>query len=116
MQGDRIRRKLDWRNWLLQPANHFGSASGSQSPTVSDYDAVATRLQNIGLNGTSVNQNGLPGTIPADIVFTRSASGNLNNQFQVVGDRGQEGSTQFTSFIDPDRSRSSRSLSRSDTL
>lgn len=102
-------------NWLLYPPNHFGSTSGAQSLTASDYDAVALGLENIDLDGAIADNNGLR-RLRADMVLTRSASGNLNNPFQVVGDSGREGSRQFTQFVDSEGSRPLRSLSRSDTL
>lgn len=107
-------------NWLLIPSNHFSSTSSSgyavQSQPTSDYEAVAARLQNFSLEGVATNHNGMSGSIQRDIVLTRSASGNLNNQFQVAGDPSQDGSGQYTGFSDPERAMSSRSLSRSDTL
>lgn len=116
VQGEKIRRRNDWMHWLLLPSNRLGSTSGGQSLTSSDYDAVAARFQNIALEEATTNHIGMRGPIRADIVLTRSASGNLNNQFQVVGDPSRDGSGQFTGVAESDRLRSIRSLSRSDTL
>ena len=98
----------------MLPSNHIGSTS---TPRSSDYDAMTTRFQNVSLEGANTNHNGMRGPIHGELVLTRSASGNLNNQFQVVEDPNRGGSGQVTGFTDLDRSRSSlRSLSRSDTL
>jgi len=103
-------------NWLLLPSNHVGSTS---TPRSSDYDAVTTRFQNVNLEGANTNHDGMRGPIRAELVLmTRSASGNLNNQFQVAEDPNRgDGNGQVSGFTDLDRSRSSlRSLSRSDTF
>lgn len=106
VQGEKIRRRNDWMNWLLIPSNQFGSTSSSvyegQSLTTSDYEAVAACLQNVGLEDVAANHNGMRGSI--------------RGEFQVVGDPTQDGSGQFNGFSDSNRSKSSRSLSRSDTL
>ncbi|KAJ6840154.1 la-related protein 1C isoform X1 [Iris pallida] len=114
VQGEKIRRRNDWVQWLLPPA----SGSGSPSPTTENYDAVAARLQAVGIDGmaASAHHNSMGGPIPTDLVLTRSASVILNSQFQASGDPTGEVNGQFTGFIDADRSKSIRSLARSDTL
>lgn len=106
VQGEKIRRRNDWMNWLLIPSNHFGQTFSSgyeaQSLTSSDYEAVAACLQNVSLEGVATSHNDMRGSI--------------RRQFQVVGDPTQDGSGQFIGFSDSNRSKSSRSLSRSDTL
>ncbi|KAJ6829565.1 la-related protein 1C isoform X1 [Iris pallida] len=114
VQGEKIRKRNDWMQWLLPPT----SASGSGSPalTTEDHDAVAAHLQAVGIDGMAAQHNKMGGPIPTDPVLTRSASVNLNSQIQVAGNPTGEGNGQFTGFIDTAPSKSIRSLARSDTL
>ncbi|XP_020260723.1 la-related protein 1C isoform X2 [Asparagus officinalis] len=113
VHDDKIRRRTDWKNWLLvPPSSSHGSPSGKSD------DDVAKHLQNVTLEGNSTTHNTRGTTIHADNIFlTRSASGNLNNQFYPSSDgSGSDESGQFSGFTLSEKSASSRSLTRSDTL
>ncbi|XP_008809436.1 la-related protein 1C-like [Phoenix dactylifera] len=116
VQGEKIRKRNDWMNWVLPPSpNHFGTVPGLQSPATSDYDTLVAQLQAVELEGAS-NHNSMRGSTHTEVVLIRSASGNLNNQLHVVGDLSGDGNGQVTGHINSDYSKSGRSLVRSDTL
>lgn len=116
MQGEKIRKRNDWMNWVLPPSpNHFGIVPGLQSPATSDYETLVAQLQTVGLEGAS-NHNSMRGPTHTEVVLIRSASGNLNNQLHVVGDLSGDGNGQVTGHINSDYSNSGRSLVRTDTL
>lgn len=74
LQGDKIRKRNDWKNWLLPPPNVFGSVV--HSPMSPNYDTLATRMQSIGLESTA-NHNMAwgPAESQTERVLTRSSSG-----------------------------------------
>ncbi|KAG1354162.1 la-related protein 1C [Cocos nucifera] len=116
LQGEKIRKRNDWMNWVLTPSpNHFGTVSGVQSPATSDYDALVARLQTVGLEGAS-NHGSIGGSTHTEVVLSRSASGSLNNQLQVAGSHSGDGNGQVTGHINSDYFKPGRSLVRSDTL
>nr|XP_010933359.1 la-related protein 1C [Elaeis guineensis] len=116
VQGEKIRKRNDWMNWVLPPSpNRFGIVPGLQSPATSDYDTLVAQLQTVGLEGAS-NHNSMRGATHTEVVLIRSASGNLNNQLHVVGDPSGGGNGQVTGHMNSDYSNSGRSLIRSDTL
>lgn len=97
VQGDRIRRRNDWMNWMLPQPN---------------YDTLSVHMQGISLEDGVTNNSSRRGSTHAAQALSRSSSGNLNEQSQVGRDNSVDGNSGYT-----DRHlRSTRSLSRSDTL
>lgn len=49
-QGDKIRRRKDWMNWILPSIpKRYGIVPGPQSLAVSDDGSLDTLVQNLGL-------------------------------------------------------------------
>ncbi|KAJ0969895.1 hypothetical protein J5N97_022772 [Dioscorea zingiberensis] len=111
VQGDKIRRRNDWMNWMLPQPNSFGNASGEQS-TTPNHDALAVRMQAIGLEDGFTNNSSRRGSTTIVMALGRSSSGNLNDQSQVPF---VDGNRQIPVYTDK-YLRSTRNLSRSDTL
>ncbi|KAJ0974217.1 hypothetical protein J5N97_016182 [Dioscorea zingiberensis] len=102
VQGDKIRRRNDWMNWVLPQSNHFGSASGPPSPATPNYDALGVHLQSFSLeDGATINKS--------------SSSGNFNEHSHVTLDPYRDGDGKASGHSDR-FIRSTRSLSRSDTF
>lgn len=81
IQGDKIRRRNDWSIWAPKTANRFGSStSGAQSPTT-NYEALAAKFHNVGLENIS-NHSSIKGS--TETVMSRSASGDLDSQQSVI--------------------------------
>nr|CAD1818981.1 unnamed protein product [Ananas comosus var. bracteatus] len=60
LQGDKIRRRYDWRNWLLpQPNNLSGTDLGLSSPSTSSVDNIVVRLQAAELEGETNHTIGI---------------------------------------------------------
>lgn len=79
LQGDKIRKRHDWMNWLLPPSNQFTRVSSRQSSEASNFDILATRMQSFGLEGTAGNDS-MKGNSVEPIVFSRSSSMESNNR------------------------------------
>lgn len=72
-QGDKLRRRGTWENWLLPKPNYStGSSSGSLSPVTSNIDLLASQLHSVGLEGAPyhANMQGMPG----EALLTRSVT------------------------------------------
>ncbi|OAY79728.1 La-related protein 1C [Ananas comosus] len=60
LQGDKIRRRYDWRNWLLpQPNNLSGTDLGLSSASTSSVDNTVVRLQAAELEGETNHTIGI---------------------------------------------------------
>ncbi|OVA03807.1 RNA-binding protein Lupus La [Macleaya cordata] len=84
IQGDKIRRKNDWKNWLLRPSNQSVPMLGTQSSGISNSDMLASRIKNVGLEEGKTANNNIASHIETqtDTVLSRSSSENLNKQLQ----------------------------------
>ncbi|KAJ8648026.1 hypothetical protein MRB53_001049 [Persea americana] len=78
VQGDKIRKRNDWMNWLLPPPNVFGSVM--HSPQSPNYDTLATRMQYMGLESTANHNTWGPAESHTERVLTRSSSGEPSSQ------------------------------------
>ncbi|PPS01858.1 hypothetical protein GOBAR_AA18805 [Gossypium barbadense] len=47
VQGDQVRKRIDWMRWIMPPSVHF--------PTKSGQDTLAARVQNISLDQRAAN-------------------------------------------------------------
>lgn len=78
VQGDKIRKRNDWMNWILpsQPASPSDALA-----TSTNHDVLANHIQSIGLEGNSANgDNGKgPGDAHQQPSLVRSSSDDLNN-------------------------------------
>ncbi|XP_042454156.1 la-related protein 1B-like [Zingiber officinale] len=105
MQGDKIRKRHDWMNWILPPSeSQFGNAD-SQSSALPNIDNLAARYQ----NSMRISNR-------SEILFSRSASGNLNNQILVTANHNWDENGQVLPLTDSDQIASGRSLLRNDTF
>ncbi|XP_008806121.1 la-related protein 1C-like [Phoenix dactylifera] len=109
VQGEKIRRRNDWMNWILRaPPNQYSTSSGSSSPTTPNYDSLAARMHNVGLGEGAANHDRIWGQTHTEVVLSRSSSENLNNQSQVGEPDGEE-NVHVTGNSESDRSLSMRS-------
>lgn len=97
-QGDKMRRRNDWRNWPPLSA----SASPRHPSARPNYDALGSQLAHVGLEEVNSGENIRGG----EAQLGRSASGELNSQAQDGDDSGQ-----MTA-----QNGSGRSFGRSDTF
>ncbi|CAN6481231.1 unnamed protein product [Victoria cruziana] len=51
IQGDKIRRRNDWSNWLLPP--NSPSASNVEPPGTLNFDNLAARIRGVGIEGSA---------------------------------------------------------------
>ncbi|XP_058090806.1 la-related protein 1C-like [Magnolia sinica] len=114
VQGEKIRKRNDWMTWILPPTNQSAASSGPLSPGISNYDVLATGMQNIGLEEWTGNNNSMNGPMHPhpDGVLTRSSSGESNSQSQVAmptGTSNGEGMGQTIAQVGSDRPTSMRS-------
>lgn len=110
VQGEKIRIRNDWMMWMLPKRDRAGAAfSQPFSKPSTDINDVAVQLQQASIDGAAPNSSANHNR-RTDVVFTRSASGNLNNQISVVSESDGVGNSQFTG------SQDCRSLPRCDTL
>ncbi|XP_072960543.1 la-related protein 1C-like isoform X1 [Typha angustifolia] len=115
VQDEKIRRRNDWMNWILpQPKNLTDAASALLSPATSNVDSLAIHFQTVGLEGA--HDSSIKGSTRGEIVLSRSASGNLSNQVQVVADLQVDGTNQVSGHADMSRFKPAGSLVRSDSL
>ncbi|XP_077220358.1 uncharacterized protein LOC143854348 [Tasmannia lanceolata] len=113
VQGDKLRKRNDWRNWLPPPPNLLAAVSGPPSPATSSYDMLATRIQNVRLDNGTGNQRG-PVDSHIEGVLSRSSSGESHGQLAMPsGFSNGEGMGQV--FVSIDRSMSARSLGKNDS-
>ncbi|XP_059623436.1 la-related protein 1C-like isoform X2 [Cornus florida] len=76
VQGDKVRRRNDWKRWLMPPVQ-FPNVSSPQSPgSSSSHDILAANVQNISLE-ERINKQGHD-----EAVLSRSSSGDVNSRSQ----------------------------------
>lgn len=101
MQGEKIRRRNDWVNWILpSPPNQY-STSGPSSPATPNYDSLAARMHNVGLREGAASHDSLRGQTRTREVPSSSTSGNQND-LSHVGEPYGEGNGQGTGYTESD--------------
>ncbi|XP_052876683.1 la-related protein 1C-like [Gossypium arboreum] len=78
VQGDQVRKRIDWMRWIMPPSVHF--------PTKSGQDTLAARVQNISLDQRAANQSGASN--PEDSDAGRPSYGDFSNQPQLFNNEG----------------------------
>ncbi|MBA0551619.1 hypothetical protein Golob_022495, partial [Gossypium lobatum] len=78
VQGDKVRKRIDWMRWIMPPSVHF--------PTMSGQDTLAARVQNISLDQRTGNQSGASN--PEDSDAGRPSYGDFSNQPQLFINEG----------------------------
>ncbi|GMH24550.1 hypothetical protein Nepgr_026393 [Nepenthes gracilis] len=59
IQGDKIRKRDNWRRWIMPPSVQFPTASGFQSPQPPGHDVLAARIQTIALDENAASSSNL---------------------------------------------------------
>ncbi|PKA54046.1 hypothetical protein AXF42_Ash016211 [Apostasia shenzhenica] len=89
IQGDKIRKRNDWRTWLMPPSSDSGVNPNPQSEANTTDDLTA-KLTAVELNNLS-NQSNLEPVIRTEAALASSSSGNFNSQLSTVRDSKEEG-------------------------
>ncbi|GLU19732.1 hypothetical protein SLE2022_359640 [Rubroshorea leprosula] len=82
VQGDKLRRRNDWKRWIMPPsAVQFTNISSPRSGGNSSPDMLTDGIQNISLDQNAINQGGSMNqeNVHAESLAGRSSSGDLNN-------------------------------------
>ncbi|KAK7307462.1 hypothetical protein VNO77_40554 [Canavalia gladiata] len=79
VQGDKIRRRNDWRRWIMPPSVQFPNAT---TPGVLNSDMLADQVHNIALETTNYDGAGGLDVLP-DTSQHRSAYGDLSSPLQL---------------------------------
>nr|XP_010941333.1 LOW QUALITY PROTEIN: la-related protein 1C-like [Elaeis guineensis] len=91
VQGEKIRRRNDWVNWILpSPLNQYSTSAGPSSPATSNYDSLAARMHNVGLGEGAASHDSLQGQTHTEEVLSSSASGNQNDLSHFGEPNGEE--------------------------
>ncbi|KAF6170860.1 hypothetical protein GIB67_015812, partial [Kingdonia uniflora] len=82
LKDEKIRRRNDWVNWLLAPANNSASTVGPQTQSISNHDMLSNQMENIRLadgsaNGSSITEEDIHNESP-----TRCSSSDFNEDGQ----------------------------------
>ncbi|KAG1359443.1 la-related protein 1C [Cocos nucifera] len=102
VQGEKIRRRNDWVNWILpSPPNQYSTSAGPSSPATSNHDSLAARMHNVALGEGAANHDNLRGQTRTEEVLSSSASGNQND-LSHVGEPNGEGNGQGTGHTESD--------------
>ncbi|KAG2554679.1 la-related protein 1B-like isoform X2 [Panicum virgatum] len=72
VQGDKLRRRGTWENWLLPKPNYSAGSSGPLTPVTSNTDLLVSQFHSVGLEGATyhANMQGMPG----EALLTRSVT------------------------------------------
>ncbi|XP_022775452.1 la-related protein 1C-like [Durio zibethinus] len=83
VEGDKVRKRTDWRHWIMPPSVQF--------PTMFGQDMPVASVQNISLDQRTANQSEARSQedVHADGLSGRSSSGDFNNQSQLFGQEGK---------------------------
>ncbi|XP_062209932.1 la-related protein 1B-like isoform X2 [Phragmites australis] len=109
VQGDKIRRRGTWENWLFPKSNYSAGSSGPSSPMTSNIDSLASQFLFVGLEGATYHTS-LQG-MPSEALLTRSVtSGSLGYHVPTLGGLHTNGSGPIF------EQKSARNLLRSDTF
>ncbi|GAB4847582.1 hypothetical protein Ancab_026645 [Ancistrocladus abbreviatus] len=84
VQGEKIRKRDNWKKWIMPPSVQFPTASGSLSPRLPSHDLLATRVQSVVLDTHSNSRGQVDATAET---LLRSSSGDLNCQPQISNER-----------------------------
>ncbi|XP_008811609.2 la-related protein 1C-like [Phoenix dactylifera] len=102
VQGENIRRRNDWVNWILPSRpNQYSTSSRPSSPATSNYDSLAAGMHNVGLGERAANPDNTRGQTWAEEVLSRSASGHQND-LSHVGEPNGKGNGQGTGHTESD--------------
>ncbi|KAJ7953166.1 la-related protein 1C-like [Quillaja saponaria] len=85
VQGDKVRRRNDWRRWIMPASVQFPNATGSQSLVKSSSVKLAEQVQSISLDVTSNSSAGGLVDVQAEALQNKSAFGDTNSQVQLSG-------------------------------
>ncbi|XP_008651177.1 la-related protein 1B isoform X2 [Zea mays] len=110
VQGDKLRRRGAWENWLLPKQNYSaGSSSGSLPPVTSNIDSLTSQFRFVGLEGATYHAT-MP-VMHGEALLTRSATSvSLGYHASTMGGLPSNGSEPL---LGP---KSARNLLRSDTF
>ncbi|KAF6174326.1 hypothetical protein GIB67_040819 [Kingdonia uniflora] len=81
LQGDKLRRRTDWKTWVLVPSNPSSSSPNPESLSVANHDMLAKSIESIGLRGgltTTDHDRTVSDNTHIVAVLSRSSSGELN--------------------------------------
>ncbi|KAL6993400.1 hypothetical protein U1Q18_011516 [Sarracenia purpurea var. burkii] len=76
VQNDKVRKRNDWRRWVMPPSVQFPTVSSHHSLGRS-HGSLANNIQSLSLDEGTNKQS------RADAFLSRSLSGDLNSQFQL---------------------------------
>ncbi|KAF8377791.1 hypothetical protein HHK36_031176 [Tetracentron sinense] len=90
VQGDKVRKRNEWMNWILPPSNQFSAISSPQSSGRSSYVMLTACMQNVSLEEMTSNQCTTRGHTDShtEAILSRSSSGELNSQSEPSTDLG----------------------------
>lgn len=81
LQGEKIRRRNDWMNWILPSIPHqHGIASRPQYSLTSSVDLILDHVQNLGLSESGSGSHLNSTSRPIGMGLGRTVSENLNTQ------------------------------------
>ncbi|GAB4848439.1 hypothetical protein Ancab_003135 [Ancistrocladus abbreviatus] len=81
VQGEKIRKRDNWKKWLMPPSVQFPTSSGSLSPRLPSHDMLTARVQSVALDDKTASQSKPRGPVDAaPEMLLRSSSGDLKCQ------------------------------------
>ncbi|KAF8406625.1 hypothetical protein HHK36_008715 [Tetracentron sinense] len=106
VQGEKVRKRDKWMEWVLPSSNRVPTVSGPQSQGRPIYNMLTTGIQSATLEEITDHNSRVWHADPHTEAVLRSSSGELNNQSQTPNG---EGTSQVTEQAGPDESPSTRS-------
>lgn len=91
-QGDKLRRRHDWKRWIMPSSVPLSSISGPQSPGLSNPENLTTQIQGISMEEKTADISNA--TEASSNVTGRLSSGDLNGHPQQLS--GGDGTSQVS--------------------
>uniref|UniRef100_A0A5B6YWY6 Putative la-related protein 1C-like n=1 Tax=Davidia involucrata TaxID=16924 RepID=A0A5B6YWY6_DAVIN len=90
VQGDKVRRRNEWRKWIPASGQFPTDDSGSHSPNGSGYSMLATSFQKVTLDEATINHNSAMGKADPHIEAApgRCSSEELTGQSKLANGEG----------------------------
>ncbi|KAK6924530.1 La-type HTH domain [Dillenia turbinata] len=112
VQGDKVRRRNDWKRWVMPTPAPFSTVSDAPSPLWSSPEMLATRLQSVALEEKVPNPSSSSGQadIHSEAISGKSFSGDMHGQSQAPNGQGTGEVTGAASVTTSSRNSSKREL------
>ncbi|KAH9625430.1 hypothetical protein KSS87_023297 [Heliosperma pusillum] len=91
VEGEKIRRRDDWKKWVIPPSVQFPASSGSQSPKGPSVPAVTNHTQNLSLDDKINHRSNAKDQIDGSAATLQASSGDSKSTLKTIANQANPG-------------------------